>query len=71
MRIDGKDNVKERIEIFNRPDSNFITYKYIFENENYYNDTVDKWKQKDFGYRTIYNVEDRLMNKYIKEIKEE
>ena len=71
MRIDGIDNVKERIEIFNRPDSNFITYKYIFENENYYNDTVDKWKQKDFGYRTIYNVEDRLMNKYIKEIKEE
>ena len=49
MRIDGKDNVKERIEIFNRPDSNFITYKYIFENENYYNDTVDKWKQKDFS----------------------
>lgn len=69
MRIDGKDNVKERITIFDGPD--FTTYKYIFENENYYNDTVPKWKQKDFGYRTIYNVEDRLMNKYIKEIKEE
>ena len=71
MRIDGKDNVKKRIEIFNTEDSNYITYKYVFENGNSYNDTVPKWKQKDFGQRTIYNVEDRLMNKYIKEIKEE
>ena len=45
MTIDGKENVKKRIEIFNGP--NFITYKYVFENENYYNDTVPKWERKD------------------------
>lgn len=69
MRIDGKDKVKERIKVFEN--DRYITYLYIFENENKYTDTIPKWKQKDFGYRTIYNVEDRLMNKYIKEIKEE
>ena len=69
MRIDGKDKVKERIKVFEN--DRYITYLYIFENGNKYKDTVPKWKQKDFGQRTIYNVEDRLMNKYIKEIKEE
>lgn len=69
MRIDGKDNVKKRIKVFEN--DKYITYLYIFENGNKYTDTVPKWKQKDFGQRTIYNVEDRLMNKYIKEIKEE
>ena len=64
MRIDGKDKVKERMKVFEND-------RYIFENGNKYTDTVPKWKQKDFGQRTIYNVEDRLMNKYIKEIKEE
>ena len=65
MKIDGKEKVKERIKVFEN--DNYITYLYIFENGNSYKDTVDKWKQKDFGYRTIYNVEDRLMDKYIKE----
>lgn len=66
MKIDGKEKVKERIKVFEN--DNYITYLYIFENGNSYKDTVDKWKQKDFGYRTIYNVEDRLMDKYIKEL---
>ena len=65
MKIDGKERVKERIKVFEN--DNYITYLYIFENGNSYKDTVDKWKQKDFGYRTIYNVEDRLMEKYIKD----
>ena len=65
MKIDGKEKVKERIKVFEN--DNYITYLYIFENGNSYKDTVDKWKQKDFGYRTIYNVEDRLMEKYIKD----
>lgn len=65
MKIDGKERVKERIKVFEN--DKYITYLYIFENGNSYRDTVDKWKQKDFGYRTIYNVEDRLMEKYIKD----
>lgn len=69
MRIDGKDNVKSRKKIFEN--KYYTTYKYVFENGNSYNDTLPKWKQKDFGQRLIYNVEDRLMNKYIKEIEEE
>lgn len=60
MRIDGKDNVKERIEIFNTKDSNYITYKYVFENDNSYNDTVPKWKQKDFDDVIYKTQEERL-----------
>ncbi len=36
-------------------------------NEQSYITTIDDWEQKDFGNRTIYNVEDRLMDKYIKD----
>lgn len=53
MRIDGKDNVKERIKVFEN--DRYITYLYVFENGNKYNDTVPKWKQKDFG-DTIYKT---------------
>ena len=60
MRIDGKDNVKERIEIFNTEDSNYITYKYVFENDNSYNDTVPKWKQKDFTDVVYKTQEEKL-----------
>ena len=66
MTIDGKENVKERIEIFNGP--NFITYKYVFKNDNSYNDTVDKWTPTDTGtFRK--NYEDTwLENNYWKKI---
>ena len=61
MNIDGKVNVKERIEIF---DSDyFTTYLYKFENGNKYPDTVPKWIRTDFKNSTIYNVEDRLSKK--------
>ena len=53
MRIDGKDNVKERKKIFEN--KYYTTYKYVFENGNSYNDTVPKWKQKDFT-NTIYKT---------------
>lgn len=46
MKIDGKDNVKERIKVFEN--DKYTTYLYIFENGNKYTDTVSKWKQKDF-----------------------
>lgn len=46
MRIDGKENVKERIKVFEN--DRFITYLYVFENGNSYNDTVTKWKQSSF-----------------------
>ena len=45
MRIDGKDNVKERIKVFEN--DRYITYLYIFENGNQYKDTVPKWTRKD------------------------
>ena len=46
MKIDGKENVKERIKVFEN--NQYITYLYIFENGSSYRDTVSKWKQKDF-----------------------
>jgi hypothetical protein len=60
MNVDGKTNVKKRIKIFDGPD--FITYKYVFENGNYYNDTVPKWKQRDFGSRIYLTPEEKLEN---------
>lgn len=68
MRIDGKDNVKERIEIFNTENSNYITYKYVFENDNSYNDTVPKWTQKDKSIPKGSNVDTWLENNYWKKI---
>ena len=47
MKIDEKENVKERIKVFEN--NQYITYLYIFENGNSYKDTVLKWKQKDFS----------------------
>lgn len=60
MTIDGKENVKERIEIFKGPD--FITYKYVFENENYYNESVPTWKQTDYDHniRILVTPEDKI-----------
>lgn len=46
MIIDGKENVKERIKIYEN--KYFITYLYIFENGNSYRETKPKWIQKDF-----------------------
>ena len=47
MNIDGKENVKERIKLFES--DNFTTYLYIFENGNKYPDTVSKWKRTCFS----------------------
>ena len=46
MKIDGKENVKKRIKVFEN--DKYITYLYIFENGSSYRDTVSKWEQKDF-----------------------
>lgn len=63
MNIDGKENVKERIEIFDSKD--FTTYLYKFENGNKYLDTVPKWKQKDFDHniRILKTPEDKIESK--------
>ena len=66
MTIDGKENVKERIEIFDG--ERFTTYRYIFENENAYNDTVDKWTPKDTSTPKGSNVDTWLENNYWKKI---
>lgn len=58
MRIDGKDKVKERKKIFEN--KYYTTYKYVFENGNNYNDTVPKWKQKDFGTEIYKTPEEKL-----------
>ena len=58
MRIDGKDNVKSRKKIFEN--KYYTTYKYVFENGNSYNDTVPKWKQKDFGTAIYKTPEEKL-----------
>ena len=58
MRIDGKDNVKERIKVFEN--DRYTTYLYIFENGNNYTDTVPKWKQKDFGTNIYQTPEEKL-----------
>ena len=58
MRIDGKDKVKERIKVFEN--KYYTTYKYMFENGNSYNDTVPKWKQKDFGTEIYKTPEEKL-----------
>ena len=56
MKIDGKDNVKERIKIFEN--SKYTTYLYIFENGSSYKETVSKWKQTDFINTIIKTPED-------------
>lgn len=58
MKIDGKDNVKERIKVFEN--DRYITYLYIFENGNKYKDTVPKWKQKDFT-DVIYKTQEEKL----------
>lgn len=58
MRIDGKNNVKKRIKVFEN--NRYITYLYVFENGNQYTDTVPKWKQKDFG-DTIYKTPEDII----------
>lgn len=58
MRIDGKDKVKERIKVFEN--KYYTTYKYMFENGNSYNDTVPKWKQRDFGTEIYKTPEEKL-----------
>ena len=58
MRIDGKDNVKERIKVFEN--DRYTTYLYIFENGNQYTDTVPKWKQKDFGTEIYKTPEEKI-----------
>lgn len=66
MTIDGKEDVKERIEISKQLD--FTTYKYVFNNGNYYNESVPKWTPTDTGvFRK--NYEDTwLENNYWKKI---
>ena len=56
MTIDGKENVKERNKVYEG--KYFITYKYIFENENSYNETQTKWVQKDFTTSIIKTPEE-------------
>lgn len=58
MKIDGKENVKERIKVFEN--NQYITYLYIFENGNSYKDTVLKWKQKDFSNYVTKTPEEKL-----------
>ena len=58
MRIDGKDNVKQRIKVFEN--DRYITYLYIFENGNKYTDTVSKWKQKDFKNNICKTEEEKI-----------
>ena len=58
MTIDGKDNVKERIKVFEN--DRYTTYLYIFENGNKYTDTVPKWKQKDFGIKIYQTPEEKI-----------
>ena len=58
MRIDGKDNVKERIKVFEN--DRYTTCLYIFENGNKYTDTVPKWKQKDFGTEIYKTPEEKI-----------
>ena len=58
MRIDGKDNVKERIKVYEN--DRYTTYLYIFENGNQYTDTVPKWKQKDFGTEIYKTPEEKI-----------
>ena len=58
MKIDGKDGVKERIKVFEC--DRFITYKYIFDNGNSYNDTVDKWQQTGFERVKRMSTEEKL-----------
>ena len=58
MRTDGKENVKERIKVFEN--EKYITYLYIFENGNSYKDTVLKWKQKHFSRKTAEDTEDKI-----------
>ena len=60
MRIDGKDNVKKRIKVFEN--DRYTTYLYIFENGNKYKDTVPKWKQKDFRTEIYKTPEEKLEN---------
>lgn len=49
MDIDGKQNVKERIKVFEN--DSYTTYFYVFENGNGYNDTVNTWNQSSFERR--------------------
>ena len=56
MTRDGKENVKERIKIFEN--RYFITYRYIFENGNAYNETQLRWTQTDFTTSIIKTPEE-------------
>lgn len=62
MKIDGKENVKERIKVFEG--DSFITYLYIFENGNSFNDTVDKWHQTSTEGLKKCNADERLRRHY-------
>lgn len=64
MKIDGKENVKERIKVFEN--EKYTTYLYIFENGNSYTDTVNKWKQTYFSKKTAGDMEDRLEKQWEK-----
>lgn len=66
MNIDGKENVKERIKIFENDD--FITYLYKFKNGNQYNDTVSKLREKIKKVSRKNCADTRLANNYWKKI---
>lgn len=58
MNIDGKEGVKEKREI--QRTRYFITYRYIFENGNYYNESKPNWTQTDFGTDVKQSPEDAI-----------
>jgi len=60
MNIDGKENVKERVKVFES--NKFITYLYIFKNGNSYRETRNKWKQRDFSRTLKETQEEKLEN---------
>ena len=66
MTIDGKENVKKRIKVFEN--DRYTTYLYILENGNKYKDTVSKWTQKDKSISKGNYADTWLDNNYWKKI---
>lgn len=58
MAIDCKENVKNKIKIFEN--DYFTTYCYEFENGNKYNECETKWIQRDFSLSVFLTPEERL-----------